>query len=170
MSITYEVNEAKKRFRHFRPATLEELRKTNFTNMEEKKKRQPQVEDIMINTTFVMADAIDILLRNAEKRMFKNNATLSQKYKMMHNNLLRCLRDTRIALERYNKMCDDTLSWQDRDDQRSDSNYACRIMMLIADRTAMGNSEAENKIEEFIQSLPENGKVSKEVIDEFRLK
>ena len=62
--------------------------------MEEKKKRQPQVEDIMINTTFVMADAIDILLRNAEKRMYKNNATLSQKYKMMHNNLLRCLRDT----------------------------------------------------------------------------
>ena len=105
--------------------------------MEEKKKRQPQVEDIMINTTFVMADAIDILLRNAEKRMFKKNATLSQKYKMMHNNLLRCLRDTRIALERYNKMCDDTLSWQDRDDQRSDSNYVCRIMMLIADRTAM---------------------------------
>ena len=51
--------------------------------MEEKKKRQPQVEDIMINTTFVMADAIDILLRNAEKRMYKKNATLSQKYKMM---------------------------------------------------------------------------------------
>ena len=55
--------------------------------MEEKKKRQPQVEDIMINTTFVMADAIDILLRNAEKRMYKKNATLSQKYKMMHNNV-----------------------------------------------------------------------------------
>ena len=71
--------------------------------MEEKKKRQPQVEDIMINTTFVMADAIDILLRNAEERMYKNNATLSQKYKMMHNNLLRCLRDTRLALERYKK-------------------------------------------------------------------
>ena len=25
MSITYEVNEAKKRFKHFRPATLEEF-------------------------------------------------------------------------------------------------------------------------------------------------
>ena len=133
-------------------------------------KKKPQVEDIMINTTFVMADAIDILLRNAEKRMFKNNATLSHKYKMMHNNLLRCLRDTRLALERYNKMCDDTLSWQDRDDQRSDSNYVCRIMMLIADRTAMGDMVAEKKIEDFISSLPENGKVSKEVIDEFRLK
>ena len=138
--------------------------------MEEKKKRQPQVEDIMINTTFVMADAIDILLRNAEKRIYKNNATLSQKYKMMHNNLLRCLRDTRIALERYNKMCDDTLSWQDRDDQRSDSNYVCRIMLLIADRTAMGDMAAEKKIEDFISSLPENGKVSKEVISEFVLR
>ena len=29
---------------------------------------------------------------------------------------------------------------------------------------------AERKIEEFMQSLPENGKVSKEVIDEFKLK
>ena len=141
-----------------------------IVDMEEKKKRQPQIEDIMINTTFVMADAIDILLRNAEKRMYKNNATLSQKYKMMHNNLLRCLRDTRLALERYNKMCDDTLSWQDRDDQRSDSNYVCRIMMLIADRTAMGDAVAEKKIEDFISSLPENGKVSKEVISEFVLR
>ena len=138
--------------------------------MEEKKKRQPQVEDIMINTTFVMADAIDILIRNAEKRLYKRNAVLTQKYKMMHNNLLRCLRDTRLALERYNKMCDDTLSWQDRDDQRCDSNYLCRIMLLIADRTAMGNSEAERKIEEFMQSLPESGKVSKEVISEFVLR
>lgn len=142
----------------------------NYSSIEEKKKRQPQVEDIMINTTFVMADAIDILLRNAEKRMYKNNATLSQKYKMMHSNLLRCLRDTRLALERYNKMCDDTLSWQDRDDQRSDSNYVCRIMMLIADRTAMGDIVAEKKIEDFITSLPENGKVSKEVISEFVLR
>ena len=43
-------------------------------------------------------------------------------------------------------------------------------MMLIADRTAMGDMVAEKKIEDFISSLPENGKVSKEVIDEFRLK
>ena len=27
------------------------------------RKKNPQVEDIMVNTTFVMADAIDILLR-----------------------------------------------------------------------------------------------------------
>ena len=47
--------------------------------MEEKKKRQPQVEDIMINTTFVMADAIDIRLRNAEKGMYENYATIAQK-------------------------------------------------------------------------------------------
>ena len=134
------------------------------------RKKNPQVEDIMVNTTFVMADAIDILIRNAEKRLYKRNAVLTQKYKMMHSNLLRCMRDTRLALERYNKMCDDNLSWKDRDDQRCDSNYLCRIMLLIADRTAMGNSEAERKIEEFMQSLPESGKVSKEVIDEFRLK
>ena len=138
--------------------------------MEEKKKRQPQVEDIMINTTFVMADAIDILLRNAEKRMYKKNATLSQKYKMMHSNLLRCLRDTRIASAKANKMCNHPLSWRARDDQRSDSNYVCRIMMLIADRTAMGDMVAEKKIEDFISSLPENGKVSKEVISEFVLR
>ena len=134
------------------------------------RKKNPQVEDIMVNTTFVMADAIDILIRNAEKRLYKKNAVLTQKYKMMHNNLLRCLRDTRIALERYNKMCDDNLSWQDRDDQRCDSNYVCRIMMLIADRTAMGDMVAEKKIEDFISSLPENGKVSKEVISEFVLR
>ena len=134
------------------------------------RKKNPQVEDIMVNTTFVMADAIDILIRNAEKRLYKKNAVLTQKYKMMHSNLLRCMRDTRLALERYNKMCDDTLSWQDRDDQRSDSNYVCRIMMLIADRTAMGNMVAEKKIEDFISSLPENGKVSKEVISEFVLR
>ena len=67
-------------------------------------------------------------------------------------------------------MCDDNLSWQDRDDQRSDSNYVCRIMMLIADRTAMGDMVAEKKIEDFISSLPENGKVSKEVISEFVLR
>ena len=134
------------------------------------RKKNPQVEDIMVNTTFVMADAIDILIRNAEKRLYKKNAVLTQKYKMMHNNLLRCLRDTRIALERYNKMCDDNLSWQDRDDQRCDSNYVCRIMMLIADRTAMGDMVAEKKIEDFITSLPGNGKVSKEVISEFVLR
>ena len=124
----------------------------------------------MINTTFVMADAIDILLRNAEKRMYKKNATLSQKYKMMHNNLLRCLRDTRLALERYNKMCDDTLSWQDRDDQRSDSNYVCRIMMLIADRTAGGDTLVEKQIEDFITSLQDKGKVSEDIIKEFVLR
>ena len=36
--------------------------------MEKLGKKNPQVEDIMVNTTFVMADAIDILIRNAEKR------------------------------------------------------------------------------------------------------
>ena len=138
--------------------------------MEEKKKRQPQVEDIMINTTFVMADAIDILLRNAEKRMFKNNATLSQKYKMMHNNLLRCLRDTRLALERYNKMCDEYLTWQDRDNQRRDSNFICRIMLLIADRTAGGDTLVEKQIEDFITSLQDKGKVSEDIIKEFVLR
>ena len=138
--------------------------------MEEKKKRQPQVEDIMINTTFVMADAIDILLRNAEKRMFKNNATLSQKYKMMHNNLLRCLRDTRLALERYNKFCDDYLTWQDRDNQRRDSNFICRIMLLIADRTAGGDTLVEKQIEDFITSLQDKGKVSEDIIKEFVLR
>ena len=35
------------------------------------RKKNPQVEDIMVNTTFVMADAIDILIRNAEKRLNK---------------------------------------------------------------------------------------------------
>ena len=138
--------------------------------MEEKKKRQPQVEDIMINTTFVMADAIDILLRNAEKRMYKKNATLSQKYKMMHNNLLRCLRDTRIALERYNKFCDDYLTWQDRDNQRRDSNFICRIMLLIADRTAGGDTLVEKQIEDFITSLQDKGKVSEDIIKEFVLR
>ena len=38
------------------------------------RKKNPQVEDIMVNTTFVMADAIDILIRNAEKRLYKRNA------------------------------------------------------------------------------------------------
>lgn len=138
--------------------------------MEEKKKRQPQVEDIMINTTFVMADAIDILLRNAEKRMYKNNATLSQKYKMMHNNLLRCLRDTRLALERYNNFCDEYLTWQDRDNQRRDSNFICRIMLLIADRTAGGDTLVEKQIEDFITSLQDKGKVSEDIIKEFVLR
>ena len=124
----------------------------------------------MINTTFVMADAIDILLRNAEKRMFKNNATLSQKYKMMHNNLLRCLRDTRLALERYNKMCDEYLTWQDRDNQRRDSNFICRIMLLIADRTAGGDTLVEKQIEDFITSLQDKGKVSEDIIKEFVLR
>ena len=124
----------------------------------------------MINTTFVMADAIDILLRNAEKRMFKNNATLSQKYKMMHNNLLRCLRDTRLALERYNKFCDDYLTWQDRDNQRRDSNFICRIMLLIADRTAGDDTLVEKQIEDFITSLQDKGKVSEDIIKEFVLR
>ena len=138
--------------------------------MKAQQKRQPQAEDIMINTTFVMADAIDILLRNAETRMFKNNATLSQKYKMMHNNLLRCLRDTRLALERYNKMCDEYLTWQDRDNQRRDSNFICRIMLLIADRTAGGDTLVEKQIEDFITSLQDKGKVSEDIIKEFVLR
>lgn len=124
----------------------------------------------MINTTFVMADAIDILLRNAEKRMYKNNATLSQKYKMMHNNLLRCLRDTRLALERYNNFCDEYLTWQDRDNQRRDSNFICRIMLLIADRTAGGDTLVEKQIEDFITSLQDKGKVSEDIIKEFVLR
>ena len=37
-------------------------------------------------------------------------------------------------------------------------------------RTAMGDTIAEKKIEDFITSLPENGKVSKEVISEFVLR
>ena len=134
------------------------------------RKKNPQVEDIMVNTTFVMADAIDILIRNAEKRLYKRNAVLTQKCKMMHSNLLRCMRDTRLALERYNKMCDDNLSWQDRDDQRCDSNYLCRIMMLIADRTAGGDTLVEKQIEDFITSLQDKGKVSEDIIKEFVLR
>lgn len=143
--------------------------KKNLIDMEDRK-QNPRVEDIIINTTFIMADAIDILIRDAERRMRMNNENLSHRYKLMHSNLLRCLRDTRLALERYNKFCDDYLTWQDRDNQRRDSNFICRIMLLIADRTADGNTLVEQQIEDFITSLQDKGKVSEDIIKEFVLR
>ena len=134
------------------------------------RKKNPQVEDIMVNTTFVMADVIDILIRDAERRMRMNNENLSHRYKLMHSNLLRCLRDTRLALERYNNFCDEYLTWQDRDNQRRDSNFICRIMLLIADRTAGGDTLVEKQIEDFITSLQDKGKVSEDIIKEFVLR
>lgn len=132
-------------------------------------KKKPQPEDIMINTIFVMADAIDILLRDAEKRLFAHNVGLKRDFKYMKNNLMRCIRDTRNALEKYNSMSDNYLTWQDRDCQRTDSNYLCRIILLIADRTAMSD-EVEKQIEQYLFSLQQKGMISDDIINSFRLR
>lgn len=135
----------------------------------EGKKKKAEVEDIIINTTFIMADAIDILIREAEYRMEKKHTQLTQKYKQMHSNLMKRVADVRIALEKYNQMSDSGLSWRDRDSQREDANYICRIMMLIADRTAYDES-VEKEIEDFIKSIKGKGFVDDDTINLFHLK
>ena len=130
------------------------------------------MQDVEINTLYMMSQAMDKILMDAERRgLVPPNLEVLREKKIQFRRLTSCvngafraiadlIRDIEMsAIDDYTQL--DT--WAD------ESNELCRLILLFADKCSK-NMDNSNAVFKFLRSLEGEGVVTEDVLDRFRLK
>lgn len=131
-----------------------------------------QTKDLnsLTNSYYIMAEAMDMILREAEKGLEELGKGLKYEVKHRHKEMMRLIRLLKANQEKFleDYACFDG-NWDKYDELRKSGAYIARIMLLIADRT---NTEenVENRIEKYLYRLKPQGVVSSDLLGKFQIK
>lgn len=140
-------------------------------NVTEPPKKKVSPEDVLINVEFMTALALELMLRETERRMEMEGARFQREAKQKFN---RFLDHTKKALyfaeeltqEIYNVDAD--ANWKNVPIWQEESNELARLILLFADRSA--DVDNVDKVFKHLRSLPSEGIITEDLLDRFRLK
>lgn len=144
------------------------MRKKTVT---EPPKKKVSPEDVLINAEFMTALALELMLRETERRMEMESACFQREAKQKFN---RFIDHTKKALhfaeeltqEIYNVDAD--VKWKNIPVWQEESNELARLILLYADKSA--NVDNVNEVFKLLRSLPGEDIITEEMLDRFRLK
>lgn len=142
-------------------------------------------EDVEINLMYMMTQSFDLIFRDLEWRMQKRakqeegrEVEFKREKKKMFNEYIDTIRKTIAHIHKVEAL--NEIITQDIYDSSAANNYKsvpiwqlesnelARLLLLYADRSA--SEDAVNKIHSFIRSLPGEGIITEEVLQNFYLK
>lgn len=130
---------------------------------------------VLVNSYYILQEAADLLLRQAERIMNEESLGIHREVKMRHSQFMQ---HARILHNLNDRLWEDYINafgdkWQKTDELRMFASVMARITVLTADRCS-GDDNKDMHIEEEIlrrlQEMPDNGLVSKEILDSLKMK
>ena len=126
---------------------------------------------VEVNTIYMMSLAMDLIIRDIEWRMRKNQEAFRRDKKQLFTRFMQAVKTACILQE---DMTQDIYREDEKHDYRNvqiwqeEANELARLMLLFADRSA--DQEVVDKIFSFIREQPAEGIVDEKLLDNFRLK
>lgn len=133
-----------------------------------------KVADInsLVSSYYIMAESLDMILREMERQFKSLDKGLKHRVKQRHSEMMRLMQLLKTTQEKFvqDYECFNG-EWQKYDDLRSDAAYIARIMLYISDRTFGDDSgKVDREIEAYLMRKKSNGMVSEELINNFKIK
>ena len=128
-------------------------------------------EDVLINTEFVVVLALELMLRETERRMEMESACFQRETKQKFNYFLD---HTKKALHYAEELTqeiykvDSKSKWRNIPVWQDESNELARLILLYADRSA--DVDNVNKVFKLLRELPGENIIDEKLLDRFRLK
>lgn len=128
-------------------------------------------EDVLINTEFVVVLALELMLRETERRMEMESACFQRETKQKFNYFID---HTKKALHYAEELTqeiykvDSKSKWRNIPVWQDESNELARLILLYADRSA--DVDNVNKVFKLLRELPGEDIITEELLDRFRLK
>ncbi len=129
---------------------------------------------LLVNTYYNIQEAADMILKEAENLLNYKGRQLVQRRKQRHNELLRNIARMRNLTDSLVDEYGDAFGADyvtKTDEVRRAGAYLSRIVLSIADRCGNDDTGAkESIIEEYIASMPPQGYLHQNIINQFHIK
>lgn len=125
---------------------------------------------VEVNTLYMMSLAMDLLIRDAERRLRMDGAVFHREKKSLFNRFMQAVKTACILQE---DLTQDIYREDERHNYRNvqiwqeEANELARLMLMYADRSA--SQESCDKIHEFIKTIPGDGIVDEDMLKQFYL-
>ena len=126
---------------------------------------------VLVNTLYMCSLAMDLMLRESERRLRREGAIFRREKKQLFNRFMKavntaCILQEDLTQDIYREDAKygfrNVQVWQD------EANELARLVLLYADKSA--DQEVCDKIHAYIRSFPGDGIVDEKMLDCFRLK
>lgn len=119
----------------------------------------------------MMSLAMDLLIRESERRMRKQGATFRREKKQLFTRFMKavqaaCILQEDLTQDIYNE--DEKHGFRNIQVWQDEANELARLVLLYADKSA--DQEVCDKIHAFIRSFPGDGIVDEKLLENFYLK
>lgn len=133
--------------------------------------RSVSIEDVEANVLYMMSQAMDLILRDADRRMRGRGGEFKREKKQLFRRYSDAVRTACVISERLG---DDVIAsacgkgFRDFDLWREESNELARLILLFADKSS--EDGASDAIFGYLQSFKGAGIIDNDTLDKFRLK
>lgn len=136
--------------------------------MEDKEEKQ---QAVLINTLYMMSLAMDLLIRDSERRMRKQGASFRREKKQVFNRFIKavqtaCIYQEDLTQDIYTE--DEKHNFKNVQIWQEEANELARLVLLYADKSA--DQDVCDKILAFIRSFPGDGIVDEKMLENYYLK
>lgn len=135
-------------------------------------KQIKEVHDFEINVMYQMTQAIELIMRDFERRLLKTNIGFRHEKKKQFTRLMKSVKDIYTQFDiLYQDIIDSAKDkgWETLDIWAEESNELARLILLYADKSA-GNMDNIDKIFRYLRRFKGQGIVTEEVLSKFYLK
>lgn len=134
-------------------------------------KAEVSVEDVMANSLYMMSQAMDLILREADRQMRKREGEFKREKKQLFNRYCRAIREACIISE---QLGDDVIvstekgHFKDFNLWQDESNELARLILLYADKSS--EEGATESIFGYLNSFRGAGIINEQTLKPFYLK
>ena len=126
---------------------------------------------VLINSLYMMSLAMDLMIREAERRMRREGATFRREKKQLFTRFMKavntaCILQDELTQDIYRE--DEKHNFRNVPIWQDEANELARLILLYADKSA--DQDVCDKIHAFIRSFPGDGIVTDEMLKPFYLK
>ena len=129
---------------------------------------------VAVNAYYVLAEASDMMLRHVEFILAMRKRKMRHDVKQRHKRVMDRISVLKTEYLNYQSCYDRSFNgnYDEQDELRKSAAYIARLLLLIADRcyTTKEGGEKERMIEEYVYYMPENGFVTKRMLDSFTIR
>lgn len=127
--------------------------------------------DLLVNTSYMVTLTLELLIRDIERRLARENATIQREKKQNFTRFTEACKRTLYYADKLTQdifMVDSASNWKNIQTWQEESNELARLILLYADKSA--DVDNVNEVFKLLRSLPGEDIITEEMLDRFRLK
>lgn len=133
--------------------------------------REEKQTAVIINAIYMMSLAMDLMIRDAERRMRREGATFRREKRQLFNRFMAAVKTACILQEDLTQDIykeDEKYNFRNVPVWQDEANELARLILLYADKSS--DPDVCNKIHSFIREFPGDGVVTEDMLEAFYLR